>query len=128
MGIINVQTGALARAIHVQQILNWLRGLPAYSEPVSFTGITSASNYALNVANLDAAGQGLRVWNSEISTQLLLVDHNGIQVRPNSIGQAYYFRVRNFANNADIFTVNEAGVSLGGAYSCHDNGLANTDE
>lgn len=117
MAILNVNTGAAAKAIHVQQIINWLRGIPAYSEPVAFTGISSPTNYALNVANIETSsglGQGLRVWNSAISVPLLLVDHNGVKIRPNTNTQGYNFTVRNFADDTDLFKVTESGVTFSG--------------
>lgn len=113
MPIINVPTGAQARGIHVQQIINWLRGLPSYSEPVSFTGITNDSAYALTVANAGVGGKGFRVRNSLQTVTLLESVDDGTVVRANA-STGTYFRVRNFADNGDLFAVTNSGVSLGG--------------
>jgi hypothetical protein len=58
---IPVPDGAQARAIHIRQIVNWLRGDAQYSEAVFFSGYTSASAYALTVANRGVGGLALAV-------------------------------------------------------------------
>ena len=111
MAIINVPRGGQARYIHVQQIINWLRGLPSYSEPVSLTGLTSTS-YALTVANSGTGGRALIVKNSSQSVNILTAQDDGVIIKPHSASQSV-FRVRNFADNANLFEVSTSGVSIG---------------
>lgn len=113
MPLINVVERTPARAVHVQQIINLLRGVPANSEAVSLTGTSNASVYALTVANRDATnGRGFRVQNSTQTIDLLSVANAGVVVRPHASSQDV-FTVRNFADNADLFKVSTSGVSLG---------------
>ena len=113
MPISNVPVGGVARAIHVQQILNWLRGNPTYSEPVNFTGINSSVAYALTVLNLDAAGKGLLVKDSSSNVELFGVRNSGVTVKPVTAGVSA-FRVRNLTDTDNIFEVTDTGVSIGG--------------
>lgn len=108
---IPVPQGGAARSVHVQQIINWLRGLSAFSEPMSLTGLTSTS-YALTVANAGTGGNALRIRNSTQSIDLLLIRDAGITVKPHSASQDI-FTVRNFADTADLFKVSTSGVSIG---------------
>lgn len=113
MPIINPPVGGQARSIHVQQIINWLRGLPSYSEAVNFTGISSSSNWALTTANGGTGGKAFRARNSNQTITLFEVQESGVVVRPNA-SDSVAFRVRNFLDNADLFTVNADGtVSIG---------------
>ncbi len=115
MPIVNVPVGGQARSIHVQQIINWLRGLPSYTEPVSFTGLDSTS-YALTVANNDGNstnfGRALIVKNSTSTVNLLDVQNSGVTVKPHSASQSV-FRVRNFADTENLFEVSTSGVNVG---------------
>lgn len=112
MAIINVSNGAAARAIHVQQIIRWLRGDVTSVEPVTFTGLDSAS-YSMTLRNRHTDGAALAVYDSSNTTKLLDVVNAGVVVRGKTIASTY-FRVRNFANNADIFAVDESGATVGG--------------
>jgi hypothetical protein len=113
MPLINVPTGGVARAVHVQQILNWLRGNPAYSEPFSFTGINSATAYALTVLNIDPAGKALLVRDSGNVVDLFGVRDSGVTVKPKTAGVSA-FRVRNLLDTDNIFEVTDTGVNIGG--------------
>ena len=104
--------GSAARSIHVQQIIRWLRGDTTVSEIVAFTGVTSTS-YALSVRNRDTAGAALAVYNDGQTIKLLDVANIGVVIR-GSAADKTYFRVRNFANTADVFAVTESGATIGG--------------
>ncbi len=112
MAIINVTDGSEARDIHVQQIIRWLRGDTNYVEPVSLTGLTSTS-YTLSLRNRHALGAALAVFNDDQTIKLLDVANVGVVVRGDDIANTY-FRVRNFANDSDVFAVTEAGVTVSG--------------
>jgi hypothetical protein len=113
MPISNVPVGGVARAIHVQQILNWLRGNPTYSEPVSFTGISSGVTYALTVLNLEASGRALMVKDSSSNVEIFGVRNSGVTIKPVTAGVSA-FRVRNLADTDNVFEVTDTGVSIGG--------------
>lgn len=108
--------GGQARSIHVQQVINWLRGLPSFSEAVNFTGLSSGSAHALTVANRHADGLAFLVKNSDRTVDLLDVRNSGVVIRPHAADQTV-FRVRNYANDADLFAVTTTGLSLGGSIS-----------
>lgn len=111
--VINVPVGGLARSIHVQQIINWLRGVPGY-EPVSLTGISHTTEYALTVANTDSiSGLGLLVTNYDGTKNLLAVSHAGTTVRPNTLAQASIFKVVNSVGTT-MFDITESGITGGG--------------
>lgn len=113
MPIINVPQGGQARQIHVQQIINWLRGLPQYSEAINHTGYTSDVAHAMTVANRGLGGLALAVKNALRTVTLFEVKEAGAIVRPNA-ASGTVFRVRNFADNADLFSVAADGsVSIG---------------
>lgn len=118
MAIINVPDGSLAKAVHVRQILSWLRGVPEFSEPVSFTGVRSASSYALTVANTynvseetDGDGLALAVKNSRGTKTLLEVKNAGVIVRPHADGTSIFKVLKN--NGDTAFEVSSTGVSAG---------------
>lgn len=118
MAIINVPDGSLAKAVHVRQILSWLRGVPEFSEPVSFTGVRSASSYALTVANTynvsdetDGDGLALAVKDSRGLRTLLEVKNAGVIVRPKADGTSIFKVLKN--NGDTAFEVSSTGVSAG---------------
>jgi hypothetical protein len=113
MALINVPTGGVARAVHVQQILNWMRGNPSFSEPVSFTGILSNSSYALTVMNIDPAGKGLLVKDSGGAVELFGVRDSGVTIKPKTAGVSS-LRVRNQNDTANIFEVTDTSVNING--------------
>lgn len=122
MAILNVPDNTLARAIHVRQILNWLRGVPEYSEPVNFSGVNSGATYALTVANRNGAGDvsvggglglGLAVKSSDLERTLFEVRHSGTVVRPNAAAQSI-FRVLDI-NGTTVFEVTDTGITTGTA-------------
>lgn len=113
-GILNVPDNSLARAIHVRQILNWMRGI-GESEPVSFTNISSATAYALTAANKHDAnqvggGNGLAfaAKSSDLARTLFEVRHTGTVVRPNAASQSIFKVLRDDGTTA--FEVSSTGV------------------
>lgn len=112
MALINVNDGAAARAIHVRQILSWLRGDTTYVEPVTLTGLNSTS-YSLTLRNREASGNALNVLNDGGTISLFKVANVGVVVK-GSASDKTYFRVRNFADTQDVFAVTESGASING--------------
>src|SRR5688572_9673002 len=113
MPLINPPLQGQARSLHIQQLINLVRGIPANSEAVSLTGFSSISAYALSVANRGATGLGFRVLNAARTIPLMRVDHDGTTLRPNAV-DTDVFTVRNFADDTDLFKVDNSGVSFGG--------------
>ena len=63
--------------------------------------------------NNHASGLALSVLNTAGTTRLLGVANVGVVVKGNAV-DATYFRVRNFADNADVFAVTESGITATG--------------
>lgn len=111
MGIINVPSNSIARSLHVQQIINWLRGNPSFSEPVSLTGIASNSSFALSAGNTGTGG-AFRALNRGLTIPILKVTDDGVEIRP--LAEGSVFRIRDVANGSNVFEVTTTGVTFGG--------------
>lgn len=114
---VNVLNGSAARAIHVRQILNWLRGVPANSEAVSFTGVEDSSNFALTVLNNDrilnkAFLVKQMTGSGALTRDVFEISGGVITMRPLG-SSSTILSVRNFADDADVFTITTDGASLG---------------